>query len=933
MKTISLSLLFACVSLAASAQSMPDNAALLPGEQRIYEPDEGITDGDRYGASMAVHGDWAVVGAPGDDVRDSLEAGAAYVLKRTGGVWQVVQKLYAEDAGPAVLEFGSTVAIHGEVLAVVAKSGTTVTPGVVTVYRRSGEVWALEQTLSLNASAIGLNADQLIVGLPKTSETGRVRIYEKAGTSWSQVQEIQGPVTASEGLRFGHSLALNGNRLLVGAPGSETLSLATNGQAREFERTGSGWVQVRTISAPVVTPRSIAFGLQVALSDHAALVTDWRGIFYGPGFSRAGQPPFIPQGTNPTVGVYRVLNGEWVRQSLPANDGLKYVRCIAAQGNRALIASNASVSELLMNDGPTSGWVERSIAPSEPGRTIQNNPYVESLAMDAESGLISWTGATLYYQQGPGSVYPVGGQTEWQLGAPVQPEATRAQAYSRFGEAMVISGNTAVVGAPGFSGKTSGCVYVIQRVSGKWQIVQTLDAPSGTRFFGLNVGISGDRIAVSSRVILPGLESSRLFIFEKRESGWTPQPTQTFEVAGELRELQFSGNHLAYVEQDTMVKVHLVSAAGTRLIGTLERPRLNDFDWMNLNLSLNDSKLAVADASWNIGKVANFGRVILYDIGEDSLTKSAEIQAPPADGITYNGFGFKVSLSTNRLFVQQTYETRPSRLLTYRLQDGAWELMDGAAEIDPNYQNYSHVRVGGGDYFLVGRYDQWARLFRAERGGLSLLRQFSDTSRPGFGHGVALSPDTMIIRTGISIANSGSANAGMLYFLPTGNLGADSEPGAPQVALGTDQTIELGETLVGETLEIPLRIVNRGLRAVKITGAEVNGDASGVQSVQLDPVTLTSGEVTVARVVLRPSAAGGPRHPDRCRPRRAARPCRRCWHLSSGAALARRPDQIPGNPGRHLSAPHRPGTRARRRQSSTTRPCLGPWHQIPVERE
>lgn len=856
MKTISLSLLFTCVSLAASAQSMPDGAALLPGEQLIYEPDEGITSGDRYGASMAVHGEWAVVGAPGDDVRQAADAGAAYILKRMGGVWQVVQKLHAADAGTAVLEFGSAVAIHGEVLAVTAKSGTVVTPGAVSVYRRSGEVWALEQTLSLNANAVALSGDQLIVGLPKTGETGRVRFYEKVNTSWSQVQEIQGPVTAAEGLRFGYSLALNGSRLLVGAPGSETLSLATNGQAREFARTVSGWVQVRMISAPVVTPRSIAFGEQVALSDHAALVTDWRGIFTGPSFriTVIGQPPFIPQGTNPTVGVYRLVNGEWVRQDLPANDGLKSLRFIAARGNRALIASNTAVSELMMNDGPTSGWVEHSIALSEPGRTIQNNPYVESVAMDDESGLIAWKGAAEYYTPGPGTVYPVGGQTEWQLGAPVQPEATRAQANSRFGDAMVISGNTAVVGAPGFFGQTSGCVYVLQRVSGRWQIVQILDAPSG-RFFGQHVGISGDRIAVSSRVIFSGTESSRLFIFEKRESGWTPQPTQTFEVAGELRELQFSGNHLAYVEQDTTVKVHLVSAAETRLIGTLERPRLNDFDWVNLSLSLNDSKLAVADASWNIGKVANFGRVILYDIGEDTLTQSAEIKAPPADGITYNGFGYKVTLSTNRLFLQQTYESRPSRLLTYRLQNGAWELLESPAEMDSNYVNYTHARVGRDDYFLVGWYGEWAKLFRAERGGLSLLRQFNG-SRQAFAERVALSPDTLIIRTGASFGSPNSALVGMLSFLPTGDLGAASEPGAPEVALGADQSIELGETLVGETLEVPLRMVNRGLRAVRITGAAVSGDAAGVQSVQLDPVTLASGEVAVARVVLRPSAAG-----------------------------------------------------------------------------
>lgn len=114
----------------------------------------------------------------------------------------------------------------------------------------------------------------------------------------------------------------------------------------------------------------------------------------------------------------------------------------------------------------------------------------------------------------------------------------------------------------------------------------------------------------------------------------------------------------------------------------------------------------------------------------------------------------------------------------------------------------------------------------------------------------------MIIRGGFSVSRPNGALVSMLSFLPTGNLGADIEPGAPEVALGTDQTIELGEILVGETLDLPLRVVNCGLRNVRLTGAAVSGDAAGVQSVQLDPMTLGSGEVAVARVLLNPSAEG-----------------------------------------------------------------------------
>ena len=75
----------------------------------------GAQSGDFFGRSVAVSEDTAVVGADGEDA-GGFNAGAAYVLQRNaGGVdnWGEVKKLTASDA-QADDGFGASVAISGD---------------------------------------------------------------------------------------------------------------------------------------------------------------------------------------------------------------------------------------------------------------------------------------------------------------------------------------------------------------------------------------------------------------------------------------------------------------------------------------------------------------------------------------------------------------------------------------------------------------------------------------------------------------------------------------------------------------------------------------------------------------------------------------------------------------------------------------------------
>ncbi|HYE56308.1 MAG TPA: FG-GAP repeat protein [Chitinophagaceae bacterium] len=75
-------------------------------QARIY-PSNG-TAGDNFGASVAIYGDYVVVGAPEKDISGVNRRGRAYIFKRNNRYWEQVAGLQASN-GAAEDKFGSAV--------------------------------------------------------------------------------------------------------------------------------------------------------------------------------------------------------------------------------------------------------------------------------------------------------------------------------------------------------------------------------------------------------------------------------------------------------------------------------------------------------------------------------------------------------------------------------------------------------------------------------------------------------------------------------------------------------------------------------------------------------------------------------------------------------------------------------------------------------
>jgi choice-of-anchor B domain-containing protein len=188
---------------------------------RLTAPDRMA--GDRFGAAVAVSGDAIVVGAPARSER----AGAAHVFRRVGGTWRHEAELTVGAEGNAAL--GSAVALDGD-LALLGAPGDGEAPGVVHVFRRANGSWTAVGTLGPSGEAAGArfgsalasSGGVALVGAPRLdASSGRVYTFrlDAAGGTWTETATLAAP-DGERQFRFGMSVALDGGDAIVGAPGA-----------------------------------------------------------------------------------------------------------------------------------------------------------------------------------------------------------------------------------------------------------------------------------------------------------------------------------------------------------------------------------------------------------------------------------------------------------------------------------------------------------------------------------------------------------------------------------------------------------------------------------------------------------------------------------------------------------------------------------------
>jgi hypothetical protein len=244
----------------------------------------GGTAGDRFGSSVAVSGDIAVVGAPLDD-DNGPASGSGHVFRFDSGTetWIEQVKLLA-PAGGADDIFGAAVAISGDIVVVGAPSqAATGQPGTAYVYRfdAGASAWPLDGELAPSpastydafGTAVAVDGDRIIVGASADddfgSNSGAAYVYGYSGSAW----ELQQKLLASDALAgdgVGIAVDIHGEFAIVGATGGNDYG-QSSGAAYVFRGDDGAWPEAAKLLAPGLEPYDL-FGISVAVDGLTAFV-------------------------------------------------------------------------------------------------------------------------------------------------------------------------------------------------------------------------------------------------------------------------------------------------------------------------------------------------------------------------------------------------------------------------------------------------------------------------------------------------------------------------------------------------------------------------------------------------------------------------------------------------------------------------------------
>lgn len=205
-----------------------------------------------FGHAVAAEGDRVLVGAPSD--RTALgQTGSATLFQWNGSVWVPEARLLAAEGGTSD-QFGWSVAIDGSACVVGAISRNQ---GTVYMFRFDGAAWSEEQSFSGSLSlksygrSVAIEGDRILVGVPgATSQggsTGAVDYYEYRSGTWSRRQRIVASDAAAAD-SFGFDVALDGDRAVVGARGHLDAG-TTTGAVYVFTFDGTAWVEEQKLVA------------------------------------------------------------------------------------------------------------------------------------------------------------------------------------------------------------------------------------------------------------------------------------------------------------------------------------------------------------------------------------------------------------------------------------------------------------------------------------------------------------------------------------------------------------------------------------------------------------------------------------------------------------------------------------------------------------
>lgn len=249
----------------------------LSGEQKIIASDSNREH--RFGAPVAVSGDTMVVGVRSDD-EPFTAAGAIYIYDWDGDRWVFSAKM-RNSVNASTSSFGQVVAIDGDTIVVgTPEDSSPRDAGAIYVFERIGGTWTEQARLRPSnvqggakfGTAIAVDGTRIVVGAPRedgaNENEGAVYVFERKDGVWQETGKVA-PAQARKDAQFGQTVDLFDDLIAVAAPRDDALGRQI-GAVYAFERRGAQWIE----SARLVPDQKQDgyFGLALSIDDETIVV-------------------------------------------------------------------------------------------------------------------------------------------------------------------------------------------------------------------------------------------------------------------------------------------------------------------------------------------------------------------------------------------------------------------------------------------------------------------------------------------------------------------------------------------------------------------------------------------------------------------------------------------------------------------------------------
>ena len=789
----------------------------------------GESNGDRLGRSVAVHGDTIVLASSdGDD-----EKGEAYVFTKSAvtGVWDdwddksasnATARLTASDRADRDY-FGRSVAVEGETIVVGApyNDGPTNSGSAYVFIKPSSGGWTSTSTAAkLTASdraendqfgySVAVDGNTVVVGADgDDSDKGSAYVFTKPATGWTDTAgtDKRTAYDRSGDDRFGNSVAVDGDTVLVGAVGddSDKGSAYVFGTGEWADIAGSGAGTISHIAKGLRNKAEHTFRVRAVNAAGASDPTDEESATPVAATAAPAAPANF-SATQTGVGQVRLA---WTASTEPLtveryqynqDDGGGFGNWIGIEGSDSSTASH-TISGLI-------GGIEYSFTVGAVNGGGQNASDVESVTLEAQAaapgGLAAVAGdeqVKLTWNDPVAGSPPIAKYQLLQLD-PSKLTAGDGLRGDEFGISVAVDGNTAVIGAyqddhtddDGDTTGNAGSAYVFTKVSGVWKQVAKLTADDGAANdeSGYSVAVDGDTIVVGTHqndADTNDNDEGAAYVFTKPASGWadmiqTAKLTAFGGAAGDEFGISVAvdGNTIlvgAHQNDSDDGAAYVFTKPFTGWADSSETAKLiaSDAaadDEFGISVAL-DGDTAVIGARQDDDNGSQSGSAYVFTKVSGVWSQKAKLIA--SDGAANDEFGISVAVDGDTAVIgARQGDTRNGAAYVFTKVSGVWSQKakltadDGAAD-----DEFGISVAVEGDTVVIGAYQDddngdlsgSAYVFTRDSSGgwrqRDKLTASDGAERDRYGYSVGVSGDTVVV--GAYSDDSNEANTGAAYFL------------------------------------------------------------------------------------------------------------------------------------------------------------------------